>query len=92
MGPFGPENQKPVFEASNIFVRNALSSFKDKHIRFLAGQEKNESTFNAVGFDMIEYYDRIASGDTFSMAFTLEENTYNGMTSLQLRIKDLKFE
>jgi single-stranded-DNA-specific exonuclease len=92
MAPFGPENQKPVFEASNVFVRNALSSFKDKHIRFLAGQENNESVFNAVGFDMIEYYDRIAKGDQFSMAFTLEENTYNGMTSLQLRIKDLKFE
>jgi single-stranded-DNA-specific exonuclease len=91
MAPFGPENQKPVFEASNVFVRNALSSFKDKHIRFLAGQENNESVFNAVGFDMMEYYDRIASGDMFSMAFTLEENTYNGMTSLQLRIKDLKF-
>ncbi|MFM9837067.1 MAG: single-stranded-DNA-specific exonuclease RecJ [Cyclobacteriaceae bacterium] len=92
MAPFGPENQKPVFEASNVFVKNALSSFKDKHIRFLAGQENNESVFNAVGFDMIEYYDRIANGDMFSMAFTLEENTYNGMTSLQLRIKDLKFE
>jgi hypothetical protein len=26
------------------------------------------------------------------MAFTLEENTYNGMTTLQLRIKDLIFE
>jgi single-stranded-DNA-specific exonuclease len=92
MAPFGPENQKPVFEASNVFVKNALSSFKDKHIRFLAGQENNESVFNAVGFDMIEYYDRIANGDLFSMAFTLEENTYNGITSLQLRIKDLKFE
>jgi single-stranded-DNA-specific exonuclease len=92
MAPFGPENQKPVFEASNVFVRNALSSFKDKHIRFLAGQENSESVFNAVGFDMMEYYQRLASGDSFSMAFTLEENTYNGMTSLQLRIKDLKFE
>lgn len=92
MAPFGPENQKPVFEASNVFVKNALSSFKDKHIRFLAGQENNESVFNAVGFDMMEYYERLASGDSFSMAFTLEENTYNGMTSLQLRIKDLKFE
>ncbi len=92
MAPFGPENQRPVFEASNVFVRNALSSFKDKHIRFLAGQENSESVFNAVGFDMMEYYEQLASGDSFNMAFTLEENTYNGMTSLQLRIKDLKFE
>ncbi len=92
MAPFGPENQKPVFEASNVFVKNALSSFKDKHIRFLAAQENNENVFNAVGFDMMEYYERLASGNSFSMAFTIEENTYNGMTSIQLRIKDLKFE
>jgi single-stranded-DNA-specific exonuclease len=92
MAPFGPENQKPVFEASNVYVRNSLSSFKDKHIRFLAGQANNESVFNAVGFDMMEHYESIASGDPFIMAFTLEENTYNGMTSFQLRIKDLKFD
>jgi single-stranded-DNA-specific exonuclease len=92
MAPFGPENQKPVFEARGVFVQNSLSSFKDKHIRFLAGQQNNNSVFNGVGFDMIEYYDRLAGGDTFNMAFTLEENTYNGMTSLQLRIKDLLFE
>jgi single-stranded-DNA-specific exonuclease len=92
MAPFGPENQKPVFEASNVYVRNSLSSFKDRHIRFLAGQENNESSFNAVGFDMIEFYQRMVNGDSFSMAFTLEENTYNGITSLQLRIKDLKFD
>jgi len=92
IAPFGPENQRPVFEAKNVFVQNSLSTFKDKHLRFLAAQHDNESVFQAVGFDMIEYYQRLASGDSFNMAFTLEENTYNGMTSLQLRIKDLNFD
>jgi single-stranded-DNA-specific exonuclease len=92
MAPFGPENQKPVFEARNVFVQNSLTTFKDKHLRFIAGQKDNRTVFQAVGFDQIEYYDRIASGDPFRMAFTLEENTFNGETSLQLRIRDLKFE
>jgi len=92
IAPFGPENQRPVFEAKNVFVQNSLSTFKDKHLRFLAAQHDNESVFQAVGFDMIEYYQQLASGDSFNMAFTLEENTYNGMTSLQLRIKDLNFD
>jgi single-stranded-DNA-specific exonuclease len=92
MAPFGPDNHKPVFEAQNVFVMNSLSSFKDRHLRFLAGQENNDSIFNAVGFDLMEHYDRLASGEPFRIAFTLEENTYNGMTSLQLRIKDIKFE
>ncbi len=92
MAPFGPENQKPVFEARNVFVQNSLTMFKDRHLRFLAGQKGNNSVYQAVGFDQIEHYERIAAGDFFSMAFTLDENTFNGETSLQLRIKDLKFE
>jgi single-stranded-DNA-specific exonuclease len=92
MAPFGPDNQKPVFEAKNVYVVNALSSFKDRHIRFVAGQEGNDTMFNAVGFEMIDHYKPLTSGDKFSIAFTLEENTFNGITTLQLRIKDIKFD
>ncbi len=91
MAPFGPENQRPLFEASSVFVFNSLSSFKDRHIRFLAGQEGNENVFQAVGFDMSEHYDQLSQGDPFKMAFSVEENIYNGVTSIQLRIKDIKF-
>lgn len=92
MGPFGPENQKPVFEASGVYVFNSLTSFKDRHIKFLAKQEGCESIFQAVGFDFADAYEMVARGDSFRMAFTIEENVYNGITSVQLRIKDLKFD
>jgi single-stranded-DNA-specific exonuclease len=92
MAPFGPENQKPVFEARNLHVVNSLSNFKERHIRFLVGQEGTESIFQTVGFDLAEHYDRLAKGDTFRMAYTIEENTYNGITSIQLRAKDIKFD
>lgn len=92
MAPFGPENHKPVFESGRVFVMNSLSTFKDKHIRFLAGQHGCDSVMNVVGFDMMEYYERLSSGDEYRIAYTIEENTFNGMTSLQLRLKDLKFD
>lgn len=92
MAPFGPENHRPVFEARNVYVLNSLGSFKDKHVRFLAGQLGNENIFNAVGFDCMEHYTRLSQGERFRMAFTVEENTYNGVTSVQLRIKDIKFD
>lgn len=91
MAPFGPESQRPVFQASNVYVFNSLSSFKDKHVRFLAAQEGSDSVFQAVGFDLVEHYDRLSRRDTFKMAYTVEENTFNGTTSIQLRIKDIKF-
>jgi single-stranded-DNA-specific exonuclease len=81
-----------VFEAKNVYVLNSLSNFKDKHIRFLAGQAGNETLFNAVGFDLIEHYDQLKNAEFFNIAFTLEENTFNGTTALQLRIRDIKFE
>jgi single-stranded-DNA-specific exonuclease len=92
MGPFGPENTRPVFEAANLYVFNSLSSFKDRHIKFLVGQEGCSRVFQAVGFDMVDFYEAISGGDKFRMAFTIEENVYNGTTSIQLRIKDIKFD
>jgi single-stranded-DNA-specific exonuclease len=92
MAPFGPENQKPVFQAKNLYVFNSLSSFKDKHIRFLVAQQNNDNVFQAVGFDLADHYVRLSQGDTFSLVFTIEENHYNGNTTVQLRIRDIKFE
>ncbi len=92
MGPFGPENQRPLFEAKNVTVLNALSTFKDRHVRFLAGQVGNEAFYQAVGFDQIEHHKQLMGGHPFHITFTIEENTYNGDTTIQLRLKDIKFE
>ncbi len=92
MAPFGPENPKPVFEARNLYVANSLSNFKDRHVRFLVGQKGSESVFQTVGFDLADHYKNLASGNNFKMAFTIDENSYNGITSIQLRAKEIKFE
>lgn len=92
MAPFGPENQKPVFEARNVYVSNSLSNFKDRHVKFAASQEGNGSSFQVVGFDLGQHYEQLAMQAPFRMAFTIEENYYNGYTSIQLRAKDIKFD
>ena len=92
MSPFGPGNLKPVFEVKSAYVVNALTSFKDRHLKFLVGQDGCESVFQAVGFDMAGFYDRLRKASDFRMAFNIEENTYNGITSVQLRIRDIKFD
>src|SRR5690606_14536174 len=88
MSPFCRENPTPVFVAHNVYVFNSLSRFKEKHIRFLAGQEGAQNVFQVVGFNLAEYYERLQAGGRFSLAFHIEENTYNGTTSIQLRLKD----
>ncbi len=92
MAPFGPENQKPVFESKNVYVTNTLSNFKERHMKFLASQEGSSVIFQAVAFDLADHYEKIATGDNFRMVYTVEENQYNGNTTLQLRVKDIKFD
>lgn len=92
MAPFGPENQRPVFETRSLYVANSLSNFKDRHIKFLVSEEGNQSVFQAVAFDLAEHYERLAGGDSFRMTYTVEENQYNGNVTVQLRVKDIKFD
>lgn len=90
MAPFGPENLNPVFVSKNVYVLNALTSFNDKHIRFVAGQDNCSRFFTAIGFGLAEaHYDKLLKGERFSMAYSIEENFFNGERSIQLRIKDI---
>lgn len=92
MGPFGPENAQPVFAADKMYVEGSITTFKDRHIRFMVGQQGSDKAFQAIGFDQASYYEFLAQADTFRMAFTVEENVYNGNTTIQLRIKDIRVE
>lgn len=89
MAPFGPENLNPVFAAHQLQVAHSLSAFKERHVRFFVKQVNANNVLAVVGFDMIKHYPILLSGQPFSMAFTIEENTFNGNTSIQLKIKDL---
>ncbi len=90
--PLVPKTHVRCLKQARLYVFNSLSSVsKISHVRFLAGQHNNENVFQVVGFDLSEHYERLSRGDSFKMAFTIEENTFNGLTSVQLRIKDIKF-
>jgi single-stranded-DNA-specific exonuclease len=90
--PFGPENQKPFFESKNVFIANGLSNIKEKHVKFLAGQEGSHMFFKAIGFDMLEYFDQLKTKECFNIVYTIEENSFNDQISIQLRLKDIKFD
>ena len=47
--------------------------------------------FDAIGFNMSDYFEPLARKEMFDMAFTIEENNFRGVKSIQLNIKDIKF-
>lgn len=91
IGPFGPANHHPVLVSRNLSVVGNLRKIgmDNKHLRFRVRQKGR--IMDAIGFGMAHFADRLKDNrDHLDLAYTLEENTFRGETSLQLRIKDIK--
>ncbi len=90
--PFGPGNMQPVFVTHQLHVSGRPIIMKKQHLKFFVKQNDEDEAMEAIGFGHAEYYDLVASGMRFSMAYYIEENNYLGNKTLQLRVKDIKFE
>ena len=92
LGPFGPQNMKPVFMAcglrDNGYGKRIGENGDHLKLSIISGSDKR--TYNAIGFGLGNKYDMISKGKCFKAVFTIEENHWNGITSLQLNIKDLQ--
>ena len=92
MAPFGPLNMKPIFKS--ICVRDngfGKQVGADKtHLKLNVFQGDNKKTYNAIGFSMGDKHELTTNGNSFKAAFTIDENHWNGNTSLQLVLKDIQ--
>ena len=90
MAPFGPHNMQPLFVSEGLKDDGRARLLKDQHLKLYLKQG-NSAVYEAIGFGMPQYFERIKKGDKFNVCFSLEENEYNGEKSLQLQIRDIKF-
>ncbi|SHK89488.1 exonuclease RecJ [Chitinophaga jiangningensis] len=88
--PLGPENLRPVFLARNLRDTGFSKVVKDEHIKFSVRQGNNGQTMSGIGFYMAEKFDIVSSKRPFDMTFTLDENEWNGQTTLQLKVIDIR--
>ena len=91
--PTGPGNMRPVFMSENVFMTsNSRKIGEDKtHLRLEVFQEENPNVkFNCIGFGLGAILDELDEGIPFSIAYNIEENHWNGRTTLQLNLKDVK--
>lgn len=95
-GPFGPDNQRPVFWGRDLRLVGQPSTCgpTKQHLRLRVAQRAGGVSFPVIGFNLAPRLDTaLASarrGRPLEVAFALEENTWNGHTSLQLRAEDLR--
>jgi len=90
MGPFGPQNMKPVFKTTSIRDNGygkTVGSDKS-HLKLSIIDGADQKTYNAIGFGLGNKI-KLIKGD-FDIAYSLDENEWKGNTSIQLILKDLK--
>lgn len=92
MAPFGPQNLQPLFSTSGLRSNGQPRILKEQHLKLSVYQENKNIAFSAIGFGMAHHCERIAAGDTFRIAYHIDENNYMGNKTLQLMIKDIKFD
>lgn len=89
--PFGPQNMTPVFKAQDLLDTGYGKTIGEQgcHLKLYV-KDKGSKAIPAVGFGLGKKIDIIKSKMPFEMAFCLDENEWNGVVSLQLRVKDLR--
>jgi single-stranded-DNA-specific exonuclease len=88
MEPFGPENMRPVFLAKQVYETGKSRIVKESHIKFELMQEG--VTMEGIGFGLAEKFELLKPNQPLDVVLTLDENEWNGVKKLQLRVIDLR--
>ncbi|MBR3698340.1 MAG: single-stranded-DNA-specific exonuclease RecJ [Bacteroidales bacterium] len=93
--PFGPGNTAPVFWSDNIVDAGGSRPVGGhKHLKLTVRQQGDDerNVFSGIAFQKGDLFSRIHSGEPFSICYNLEYNYWQGKTTLQLNVKDIKFK
>ena len=90
--PHGPENLRPVFLSKNI--KNArftkLVGTHAEHLQLHLKQVGNVSEMKGIAFKMGAWVFPILEGKEIDLLFQLNENVWNGQSSIQLEVLDIR--
>ena len=89
--PFGIGNRKPVFCTDDLLIVDIQPMSEGVHMRLDLKKpgDMSSDTVSAVGFGMGQYLDILKPGDRVNIAYSMNEYTYRGKTSLSLHLEDI---
>ena len=89
LAPFGAGNPRPVFVARGVELVDGPRKLKERHLKMSLKQDGR--VFRAVAWRSAEQHDYLAGHrSTFDVAFSLEQNQYNGETYTELTLADIR--
>ena len=90
MEPFGEGNARPVFRIKDITIRNVRKMGAEGQYRKFSCMSEGGRMFDAVCFDGdIEYLDDVCAGDTVEFMGEIDENVWNGRSSVQVVVREI---
>lgn len=88
--PFGPQNMKPIFVSRGVRDTGNSRIVGTDHLKLELEQEKYPGIiFGGIAFGQADKLELIRNGQSFDLAYVLEENEWNGNVSIQLNVKDM---
>jgi single-stranded-DNA-specific exonuclease len=89
--PFGPGNHTPAFLAGPLHDTGYAKAVGESgdHLK-LAVTQNGAGPFGAIGFGLGDRLEQVRGRQPFQAVFSVEENSWQGQTSIQLRLRDLK--
>ena len=91
--PFGPGNMAPVFQTEGVINAGGTRVVGKNHLKlYIVHPEVSGGPFSGIAFQQGAHVEKIEEGSPFTICYHIEENEWNGMVSLQLNVKDIKFE
>ena len=88
MEPFGPGNTKPLFVARGVRDTGRSRIVKQDHVKF--SLQQGSIRFDGIGFQMASKFPLLQQGTPLDVVFHVDENEWNDVRSLQLRVVDIK--
>ena len=85
--PFGEENKNPLFLFKNLKIDSIRALTEGKHLKLTVKENKN--IVNAIGFNLGTLANEYKIGDKVDIVGNLEMNSFNGVDSIQINIKDI---
>ena len=85
--PYGEGNKMPVFAFKNLKIDSIRALSEGKHLKLTL--KEGNTVVNAIGFNMGSLVEEYRIGDKIDVVGVLEINTFNGVDTLQINMKDI---
>ncbi|MFB3853608.1 MAG: single-stranded-DNA-specific exonuclease RecJ [Vicinamibacterales bacterium] len=89
MAPFGAGNPRPIFQATRVEIADGPRRVKDRHLKMALRHQGR--VFRAMAWRAVEREAFLLANKTaVDVAFSLDRNTYNGETFLEMTVADVR--